>query len=162
MTSPRYRLTPSLQAMICRYILSGGYAHVAAEAAGVPRHVFDRWLAHGRARRPKRRYRVFYEAVLQAQAQVRLAAESKALTKDPLAWLKTGPGKDAPDRPGWSNPPKASLPSDHPAVNLLLRRETQEMLTTVLRLLAPYPEVRAAVAAALSAVDEDERVISDQ
>jgi predicted acyl esterase len=156
MSSPRYRLTPSLQAVICRYILSGGYAHVAAEAAGVPRQVFDRWLARGRARRPKRRYRAFYEAVMEAEAQVRLAAESKALNKDPLAWLKAGPGKDVPDRPGWSNPPKASLPSDQRAANLLLHRETQEMLTTVLRLLAPYPEARAAVAAALSAPEEGE------
>ena len=74
MSMPRYPLTPELQSAICGYILSGGYPHVAAEAAGVPREVFDSWLRRARARRPKKKYRLFFEAIMQARAQVRLAA----------------------------------------------------------------------------------------
>ncbi len=155
MTVRRHRLTPAVQTTICRYVLSGGYPHVAAEAAGVPREVFDRWLRLARARRPKRKYRLFYEAVTQAHAQVRLSAEVKALAKDPLAWLKCGPGKEAPDRAGWSNPPKSQPAGTGEAVNLLLRRETQDLVATLLRVLGPYPEVRAAVAEALGAADAE-------
>jgi hypothetical protein len=155
MTVRRHRLTPAVQTTICRYVLSGGYPHVAAEAAGVPREVFDRWLRLARARRPKRKYRLFYEAVTQAHAQVRLAAEVKALAKDPLAWLKCGPGKDAPDAPGWTNPPRAQAAAAGEAVNLLVHRETQELVSTLLSVLQPYPEVRAVVAAALIALDAE-------
>jgi hypothetical protein len=155
MSTPRHRLTPDIQAAICRYILSGGYPHIAAEAVGLPREVFDRWLRRARSRHPRRKYVLFYEAVMQARAQVRLAAESKALLKDPLAWLKTGPGKDTFDSPGWTNPPRAQALDDAAGVNLLLRQETQVLLTTLLRVLEPFPEARAAVAAALEEAQEE-------
>jgi len=135
--------------------MSGGYPHVAAEAAGVPREVFDAWLRRARVRRPKKKYRLFFEAILQARAQVRLAAEAKALLKDPFGWLKCGPGKETPDAPGWTNPPRAQVDGDPEAVNLLLRRETQELLATLLQVLQPFPEVRAAVAEALTKFDAE-------
>jgi hypothetical protein len=155
MSIGRYPLTPELQAAICGYILSGGFPHVAAEAAGVPREVFDGWLRRARARRPKKKYRLFFEAIMQARAQVRLAAEAKALLKDPFGWLKCGPGKEMPDAPGWTNPPRAQVDGDSEAVNLLLRRETQELVATLLQVLQPFPEVRAAVAEALSKLDAE-------
>ena len=151
MSQPRHRLTPDVQSAICRYILSGGFPHIAAEAVGVPREVFHRWLLLARARRPRRKYRLFYEAVMQARAQVRLAAEGKALVKDALAWLKFGPGKDTVDPPGWTNPARALPQEDAQAANLLLRQETQGLLATLLRVLQPFPEARAAVAEALDA-----------
>ena len=67
MSIRRYRLTPELQSAICGYILSGGYPHVAAEAAGLPREVFDAWLRRAHARRPATKYRLFYEAIMQAR-----------------------------------------------------------------------------------------------
>jgi len=147
----RHLLTPTLQAAICGHIFAGGFPQVAAEAAGLPREVFERWLRQGRARGARRKYRLFYEAVMQARAQVRLAAECKALAKDPLAWLKSGPGKETPDAPGWTNPLRGLPQGDTEAVNFLLRRETQELVLTLLRLLQPFPEARAAVAEALAA-----------
>ena len=77
MSIRRYPLTPQMQAAICGYILSGGFPHVAAEAAGVPREVFDGWLRRARARRPKKKYRLFFEAISQARAQVRLVGASR-------------------------------------------------------------------------------------
>ena len=153
----RHPLTPDVQAAICRYVLSGGFPHVAAQAAGVPREVFERWLRLARQRRPKRKYRLFYEAVMQARAQVRLAAEGKALLKDPLAWLKSGPGRDSLDPPGWTNPAKDQGQDDPEAVNLLLRQETQGLMTLLLRVLEPFPEVRTAVADALSRSEDGEQ-----
>jgi hypothetical protein len=149
MTATRHRLTPELQQAICGFILSGGYPHVAAEAAGLPREVFDCWLRRGAGARPSRKYRLFREAILSAQAQARLAAESRVMDGNPLAWLKHGPGRDTPDQPGWSNPPRA-MPVASEAVSLLLHQQTQELIATLLRLLQPYPEVRAAVAEALT------------
>ena len=86
---------------------------------------------------------------------MRLAAEAKALLKDPFGWLKCGPGKETPDAPGWTNPPRAQVDGDPEAVNLLLRRETQELVATLLQVLQPFPEVRAAVAEALSKLDAE-------
>jgi len=155
MSTRRYQLTPELQTTICGYILSGGYPHVAAEATGIPREVFDGWMRRARARAPTKKYRLFYEAIVQARGQVRLAAEAKALTKDPLAWLKCGPGKETPDAPGWTNPPRAQVDGDPEAVNLLLRRETQDLMATLLRILEPFPEVRTRVAEALAVLDTE-------
>ncbi len=139
MTTARPRLTIELQALICRYILSGAYPHVAAEAAGLPRDVFLRWY------RKRRGFRV---AIQQAHAQARLGAEARAMTKDPLAWLKCGPGKDAPEAPGWTNPPRAQNQAAQ-ASRLLERRETQQMIALLLSVLEPFPEVRLAVAEAI-------------
>jgi hypothetical protein len=155
MSTRRYQLTAELQTTICGYILSGGYPHVAAEAAGIPREVFDGWMRRARARAPTKKYRLFYEAIVQARGQVRLAAEAKALTKDPLAWLKCGPGKETPDAPGWTNPPRAQVDGDPEAVNLLMRRETQDLMATLLRILEPFPEVRTRVAEALAGLDTE-------
>src|SRR5436309_2698023 len=96
------RLTPALQAVIVQFIRAGGYDWIAAEAAGVPRPVFERWLRWGeRARRGS--YRDFFEQVLKARAEARLAAELTAFKKDARFWLRAGPGRESPDRPGWSN-----------------------------------------------------------
>ena len=47
MPHPPYPLTPDVQKAVCAYIAAGGFPHVAAEAAGVPRHVFDDWMRRG-------------------------------------------------------------------------------------------------------------------
>src|SRR5262245_59058160 len=72
MNDPRHQLTPRIQELICAYLRAGSFPHVAAEAAGVPQKVFERWLRWGRAKRPVPLYRDFYEAVSRAQAEARL------------------------------------------------------------------------------------------
>ncbi len=92
MASQRPRPGPILCQQICAYIRAGGYAPVAAEAAGVPRRLFAKWLARGLKRRARGAYRDFAEAIRQAEAQARLQAEMAAYKKDALNWLKSGPG----------------------------------------------------------------------
>jgi AcrR family transcriptional regulator len=147
------RLTPELQALICRYIISGAYPYVAAGAVGVPREVFTRWF---------RKRRSFRLAILQAHAQARLGAEARAMTKDPLAWLKCGPGKDAPEAPGWTNPPRAQSKTAE-TTRLLEQRETQQLIALILRLLEPFPEVRLLMADALEQESTtDERTLTSE
>src|SRR5207244_4277507 len=89
-----------------------GFPHVAAEAAGVPKEVFDNWLKKAEKRGTKAPYCAFGDAVRTAVAQARLAAEMKAFQDDPIAWLKSGPGKERPGAPGWTTtikPPPARL-----------------------------------------------------
>ena len=150
MSAARYQLTPAIQSAVCGYILSGGFPHVAAEAAGIPREVFDRWLQRGCGPHRRKKYRLFYDAILQARAQARLSAESRAIQKDALAWLKCGPGKETTHSPGWTNPTKPQANTDRAAFSWLLAGEVQEMLALVLRVLAPHPELRAQVAEALA------------
>ncbi|HJT78992.1 MAG TPA: hypothetical protein VJ739_17485 [Gemmataceae bacterium] len=146
MPRPRPRLTPRVQQQICAFIRAGGFPYVAAEAAGVPVKLFERWLRRGREKDARPRYRAFAEAVVQAVAQARLAAELQVFEKRPLDWLKCGPGRETPERGGWttagkprSRPAAADeLSLNHPLVLELLRR--------FMELLTPFPDARAAVA----------------
>src|SRR6186997_510227 len=103
-----FNLTPALTATIAAYIRAGGYPHVACEAAGIPRAVFDDWLRLGnpvgrkKGWRPHQLYTPLWLAVMEAKAQARLTAEMAALKEEPVSWLKSGPGKDQPNNPGWS------------------------------------------------------------
>ncbi len=108
MARPRYRLTLALQEKIVAFIRAGGFAHVAAEAAGLPREVFARWLARGEGDGAPVNYRAFARAIREAEAQARLKAELNVREDKPLDWLKAGPGKASADNPGWSNTSKAA------------------------------------------------------
>ena len=66
MARTRHLLTPAVEQAILSFIRAGGFPVVAAEAAGVPRAVFERWLARGEAPRGPAKYRAFAEAVRQA------------------------------------------------------------------------------------------------
>src|SRR5436305_15272972 len=79
---------------ILSYIRSGGYPLVAAEAAGVPREVFLRWIERGMRQRAREPYRSFARGVRQAAAHGRLVAELAVYGKDPKYWLAHGPGKE--------------------------------------------------------------------
>ena len=93
MNEPRHPLTPEVQEQICAFIRAGSFPQVAAQAVGIPVKVFESWMRYGNALRPLPIYRDFREAVLQAQAIARLAAESRALQRAPLSWLRFGPGR---------------------------------------------------------------------
>jgi hypothetical protein len=145
MSSSRLRLTPTLQQLLCAYLRSGAFPFVAAQAVGVPPERFMYWMK----KRPR-----FRDAALQAMAEARLTAESKVLVKNPLAWLKHGPGKETPNAPGWTNPPRGGM-SEGASGKLLDQPEVQQFLATLLRVLEPYPEVKVAVAEALSAMNKE-------
>ena len=49
MTTKRPLLTPAVEKIILAYVRAGGFPHVAAEAAGVPRDLFDEWMRKGEA-----------------------------------------------------------------------------------------------------------------
>lgn len=153
MSSTQPKLTPAIQQAIVAYVRAGGFPHVAAEAAGVPADVFERWLQLGERPRAAAKYREFADAVRQAAAQARLGAEVTARTDKPLDWLRGGPGRAAPHSDGWTGPARA--PSAASADSPLLSPEVQQLVTTLLDALADHPQARAAVAAALQQVSPD-------
>jgi hypothetical protein len=71
----------------------------------------------------------------------RVAAEIKAFGEQPIAWLKSGPGKERADNPGWTTTVKPSAKSSQ-TINILLTPDGQRLVMTLLQLLAPYPEAR--------------------
>lgn len=129
------RLTEDTQRSILSFIRAGGFPHTAAEAAGVPRELFDDWLS-----RPGPRYRAFALAVRQASAQARLRVEVAVLDAKPLDWLKSGPGKPQPGLPGWTAPARAAPVRED--VSALAQRPVQEMMTFLITALAGYPDAR--------------------
>ncbi len=141
--------TPDVEKMIVAYVRAGGFVHVAAEAAGVSRDLFDEWMRKGEGERPVKKYRQFAEAVRQAEAQARLGAEVAALKDKPMDWLKAGPGKETAARPGWSALAKPRAGGDKPSP-LLMDPGVQAFLRTLLSALEAYPEARAAVAKVLT------------
>ena len=150
MSRQRHPLTPAVQQSILAYIRAGGFPHVAAEAAGVPREVFEHWLRRGAGPRPPAPYRALREAVRQAQAQARLGAEASVLSNKPLDWLRCGPGRHAPDSAGWTSPVKPPPAADKGPANPLLDSGVQAFIPLLLDALTPFPEARAATARVLA------------
>ena len=144
----KLRLTPELTGQIASAIRAGGYPHVAAEAYGVPKDVFDDWLKRGNTTNAWEPYRSFAFEIRQAFAQARLRAEMAGYEKDPKAWLIHGPGRESEQRPGWSVSVHAveATPESH---NALLDPDIIKLFRTVLKVLEPFPEVRSHVAQAL-------------
>jgi hypothetical protein len=142
---------------IASFIRSGGFPHVAAEAAGVSVEVFDFWLRLGRAPNAGAVLRQFYEAVRQARAHARVVAEMAAFKNRPLEWLKSGPGKETVDSAGWTGTIKPQTAAEDEELNPLLRPELREVFHKLLQALAPFAEARAAAARVLGEAGENER-----
>jgi len=53
--------------------------------------------------RETKRFREFREDVERAAAEARQAAEWEVRKTNPLAWLRYGPGRDRPGKPGWTD-----------------------------------------------------------
>jgi hypothetical protein len=160
MARARYRLTLALQEKIVSFIRAGGFAHVAAEAAGLPREVFARWLERGERPGAPAHYRSFARVIREAEAQARLQAELSVRSDKPLDWLKAGPGKAASDNPGWTNPGKAGGAENTAAG----RAERVQVWCDVLHLfgrcaeqLADYPDARAALSDWLAGLPVEEK-----
>jgi hypothetical protein len=146
MAPTRHVLTAELASQIVAFIRAGGFPHVAAEAAGVPREVFADWLRRGREPGGRPPYRDLARGVCQAQAQARLTAEVAALTDRPLDWLRSGPGKETADAAGWTGPARPQPPPDPPPDDALADPRVRQFLADLLDLLAPHPEARDAAA----------------
>jgi hypothetical protein len=132
----RYNIQEATQLQICAFIRTGGVPWVCAEATGVPRRVFHRWMARGE-RNPKAPFGPFYEQVLKAQAQARLKAEVELREQNALQWLKCGPGKEYPGLPGWSEPIGPQEHAPHDAA--ITQTETFQLLGVLNRVLQKYP-----------------------
>lgn len=159
MARQRYRLTVALQEKIAAFIRAGGFAHVAAEAAGLPREVFARWLERGERPGAPANYRTFARAIREAEAQARLQAELNVRSDKPLDWLKAGPGKASTDNPGWSNPGKAgSTATADKTDRAQVWAEVMHLFGRCAEQLAAYPDARAALSAWLmSLTSPDEK-----
>ncbi len=94
-------LTPELEATILGFIKAGAYDWVAAEAAGIGSTTFYRWLNEESS--PEEPYRAFRENVSRARAEARVVAEAAVKREEPFRWLRFGPGRDRPGRPGWTD-----------------------------------------------------------
>jgi hypothetical protein len=155
MARARYRLTLALQEKIVAFIRAGGFAHVAAEAAGLPRELFARWLARGERADAPANYRAFARAVREAEAQARLQAELNVRKDKPLDWLKAGPGKASADKPGWGSPGKDKGPVEDKSDPVQVWSDVLHLFGRCAEQLAAYPDARAALAAWLAALPQD-------
>ena len=154
MARARYRLTHALQEKIAAFIRAGGFAHIAAEAAGLPREVFARWLARGERADAPAPYRAFARAIREAEAQARLQAELNVRSDKPLDWLKSGPGKASTDNPGWGNSGKGGGAQVERAN---VWSEVLHLFGRCAEQLAAYPDARAALSTWLAALPADEK-----
>ncbi|HTU89594.1 MAG TPA: hypothetical protein VMF69_05800 [Gemmataceae bacterium] len=158
MARARYRLTLALQEKIAAFIRAGGFAHVAAEAAGLPREVFARWLERGERPGAPANYRAFARAIREAEAQGRLQAELNVRSDKPLDWLKAGPGKASADNPGWGNPGKAGGTTTADKIDAApVWSEMLHLFGRCVEQLAAYPDARAALSAWLAALPTAEK-----
>jgi hypothetical protein len=134
------RLTPEIEHRILAHIRNGGFAHMAAEAAGIPRGTFAGWLERGRQKRSRGRYVRFWLNVIQARAQARLAAELETRKKDVKFWLRYGPGKEA--RHGWGVSAKGRT---RKPVQGQAAEDLHGICVRVVQALAAHPEARLSV-----------------
>jgi hypothetical protein len=143
MSSSRFSLTPDIHQTIVAYVRGGGFPYVAAEAAGVPRRVFKRWLRRGKGSQALPEYRSLADAVREAAAQARLGAEVAVRDSKPLDWLRYGPGRESAAGPGWTSAVRPRPPSRSEVT--LLDPALQAIITAVLDALADQPDIRAGV-----------------
>jgi hypothetical protein len=150
MARSRHALTAAVAHLIVSYVRAGGYPHVAAQAAGVPREVFEDWLRRGAEPGGRALYRDFRRDVLQAHAQARLKAEVAMLEDRPLDWLKCGPGKETADEPGWTGPARPGHGGTAAGAASLADPAVQEVISVLLEQLGGHPELRALLAGHLA------------
>lgn len=114
MAGRRTKLTPETSKLIVSAIRAGAFDWVAAEASGIDRATFYRWIRHGEAGRTP--YRQFCADVMEAHAQARVAAEIEVRKGNPLAWLRLGPGRDRTGAAGWTEQTELHGPEGGPAL----------------------------------------------
>lgn len=143
------RHTPELENTILAGVRAGGYPHVAAAAAGVDDASFAEWVERGSRKNAREPYKGFVRRLRQAEGQARLMREIEAAKADPQFWLKNGPGRDLPGKPGWAAMIRPTLSSTTQTINLFTSPDFLTFMATLRAVLAPYPEALAALASAL-------------
>lgn len=138
-------LTSAVEAKILGYIRAGGFAHVAAEAAGVSRETFTSWLERGSRPGAREPYRSFVQQVRETLAQARLRAEIAVMDKMPLHWLRYGPGRETTEAPGWTGAVKPVAAALEGEENVLTAADWARIWELVAAL-EKFPEARAVVA----------------
>ena len=138
MTGRRPLLNEQTTAKVVEAIEGGAFDWVAAEAAGIGRRTFYDWLARGE--RGHRRYIEFLVRVRQARAEARISAEALVRQRDPLSWLRLGPGRERDDGPGWTAPQKPQPQSAQPGGRRTIRDVMDEAMEDRLGLSKdPFP-----------------------
>jgi hypothetical protein len=89
----RPEIRSDITAMIVQKIIAGAFPTVAATSSGVNESTFLRWLRRGRRTRSPKAYRNFYNAIEGAKGKACHDAETRVFTKEPLEWLRRGPGR---------------------------------------------------------------------
>jgi hypothetical protein len=151
-------LTPDVEARILGYIRAGGFAHVAAEAAGVPRETFADWLDRGSRTGAREPYRSFARQVREALAQARLRAEIAVMDKTPLHWLRYGPGRETAEAAGWTGTVRPASATPERKESVLTSPDWAEVWELLRAALEGYPELRAALAERLGGLGNPEKV----
>jgi hypothetical protein len=85
---------------IVREIRRGAFDWVAAEAAGIDRKTFYRWMKRGE--QGEEPFAELKAQVDQARARTRIGAEQRVRDEHPLSWLRLGPGRERKGQPGWT------------------------------------------------------------
>jgi hypothetical protein len=142
--------TAELLKTVTAYLVAGGTPHVAAEAAGVPRSLYNRWMRLGREPGSDPVCGHFRAAVRQAHAQSRLDAEISVRKNKPLDWLRYGPGKGCSRRPDWTAAYKAPARPAGSRANPLLHPSVQAVLHELVEALTPFPEGRVVASAVVN------------
>lgn len=124
------KLTPELAYEIVSYINAGNYPEIAAEACGIGKSTFYRWLEKGREE-PKGKYGEFWEAVKKAKAQsearnVMIIERAAEKTWQAAAWYLE---RTCPDRWGL----KRNIEVTDKEVDVPVEQMTEEELKIILQ-----------------------------
>ena len=144
MSSPFTIITPDIARSIAAAIRAGVFPHVASEAAGVSRELFDEAMHLGTQSGAHPEAQAFAALIRQAIAQARMKAEMLMLAQDAGFWLKHGPGKGSESNPGWTNPVRPSQEEERDG-SLAASAEVLDLGAKILEALEPFEEARLAV-----------------
>jgi hypothetical protein len=146
-------LTSDVSRRIVAGIRAGGFPQVAASAQYVSARLFESWLRLGRQKNAQEPYRTFACEVEAAEAHARLRAEMSVLDKDARTWLKHGPGRDLPGKPGWASLARPSPLSADRRAELLSSPELLQLIADMRAALVPFPEALAVLTRELGKTD---------
>jgi hypothetical protein len=128
-------------------IRAGTYPWVAARAAGVTDEAFRQFMAPTSPARAE---------IIQAEAQSRAKAEIDLKEKNPVAWLRYGPGRPRREGPGWTGVAKAG--SDGAEDVNAFRDELRRIVAVIGEFAARHPDVAPAAAEVLGLLDDKREV----
>lgn len=137
--------TPEIHKAVVATIRAGAYDWVAAEANGIDRMTFHRWMRRGETERVEP-FWTFSQDVRLARAQARASAELEVKKEQPFNWLRYGPGREREKAEGWTESKEVRHSGSIDVVHSI---EWSRIATTIEQALGPYPEAKLAVANAL-------------